>query len=800
MMNRPLCGMALEMILGILYISSKKWYFFVAAIILSAIIAGYFLYRKKIRRGIIYFSFAVVAFLCGMYRYNESYTKRQNCLNSFLDGEEITIQGSLYHKEYKNEKYIYYLNNCYAVSDKGYFPCNQIMAYSQTDTNSIGEILVIKGTIAYFNQARNEGNFDELTYYQSKNIDMQITDCIVKATYGKKNVYREYLLQFRERMKQVYVQYLSEKDSGIITTMTLSDKSLLDTEIKSLYQIAGISHILAISGLHISMIGMTLYQLLRKIYIPISGAAGLSAFIMISYGYMTGFGTSTFRAVTMFLIMLLGQWIGRSYESLSALSLSAILLLWDNPFLLAYAGFLFSFAAVLGVVVVGKTVAKACSTTCDKKNRRENEENEKMNPVAKIRDKCSNTILLSYSIQLTTIPFVAYFYYEIPMYSIVINLFVLPLMSILLLFALMGGFLGMKFGCLAKLCFWICHYILFFYKKICQLAQKLPYATLIVGKPEIKRMIFFYVAVAILIVFLWKKKSFSKWKFYVITGCLLLGLLKRGEVSFELDVLDVGQGVGCYVQTNDGYRLFFDGGSTDVSKVGTYRILPFLKAKGASAIDYWVVSHTDSDHISGLMEVLEEGYDVQCLIFSKEVVQDDSLKELLEVAKVNGTNALYLEKGDCLHLGKGSLTCLFPDASYNSTDKNTMSLVVRYEENGFSGIFTGDIDEKAERRMVDANILEITTFYMAAHHGSNGSNSGEFLEALHPEIAVISCGINNSYGHPGEEAMERLENVGSKIFYTMKSGQITVRLEEGRKIIVNEFRGTPGFFTVSFAF
>lgn len=706
-----------------------------------------------------------------------------------IEGTNLLVQGTLNQKEYKNNQYIYYLKNCYVSFQTGVVPCNQIMAYLAADECSIGETLVLRGEANHFKTAVNEGNFDEKSFYESQNIDFKLNNTDVEAVFGKQNRFREKLFCFRQSVKQVYASLMNETDSGVMATMTLGDKSLLDQEIKELYQKAGISHILAISGLHISVIGMSLYRILKKAGLTFGEAGMIAAGIMISYGLLTGFGTSTARAILMFLLMLLSQILGRSYDTLSALSLSAILLLWDNPFLLTYAGFLFSFAAVLGAVVLGKNMVSIMKT---KKGRGE-------------------SVWIGFSIQLATLPLAAYYYYEIPVYAMAVNLFVLPLLNVLLSFGIIGGILGMKIPLLGKAFLFPCHLILISYQYICRFCEKLFFASFITGKPRIQQIIGYYLLLGILFgipngieknsgkpiekevgkksALKEEKRSHRKRKFAFFLGCAVAFavLFWHPKKEFELAVLDVGQGDGIFLQTGSGHCLFLDGGSTDVSKVGTYRILPFLKAKGVRKIDYWLVSHGDTDHISGFTEIIESEYPVGTLILSDRMIQDDAYQKLLELAKKYGIEVLFLRQGDCLYFGNGVLKCLFPDNSYTVEDRNAMSLVVSYEEAGFSGIFTGDIDSDAESHLAASGILQDVIFYKAAHHGSSYSSSEEVLRILQPEIAVISCAKQNRYGHPGAETVKRLKTVESEIFYTMESGQITVKLEKEKEIRVYGF-------------
>ena len=184
------------------------------------------------------------------------------------------------------------------------------------------------------------------------------------SAYGKANLIAEKMYQWKYHLAGLYEQALGVREGGVLSTMLLGEKNLLDAEVKQLYRTAGISHILAISGLHIAVIGMTLYRLLRKGSFGFWGSGIFAAVFMILYGMMTGMGYSSFRAVSMFCILLLGQAVGRSYDSLNAMGFTALLILWKQPFALYDAGFQLSFIAVLGVVWAGKNCAERIPEAC----------------------------------------------------------------------------------------------------------------------------------------------------------------------------------------------------------------------------------------------------------------------------------------------------------------------------------------------------------------------------------------------------------------------------------------------------
>ena len=762
--------MASGLILGIIMAKYGKWY--LAALLPGILFQQFFEYvswqrqeNKKISvfgKMLIWQLLTITFFTAGYWHFQEEELKRSAYTDVLAEGKYVKASGTLSGKEYKNGQYVYCLDHCTLAAQNKTILCNQILFYQKTDHYSIGQLLNVEGIIKLWEKASNEGMFDADRFYRSRKIECRLSDAKVIGASEKFCRLPEKLFQLRCRIAKVYSDYLCKDEAGIIATMALGDKSLLDKETRKLYQSAGISHILAISGLHISLIGMGLYRFLRKVRCSFGFSGIMAGTVIIGYGILFGFGTSAKRAVCMFILMLIAQWLGRSYDTLSALGFSAIIILWENPYLITYEGFLLSYAAVLGIAVIGRMLVKI----------------EK--PFFSLEEK----FLISFSIQIATVPLCAYFYNEIPVWSMLINFFVLPLIGLLLFLALAGGILGMFFSAPARGIFEGCHWILSFYRKVCEMGARLPGALLITGQPDICKLILYY---SILSGVLWMmKRRKSRRGFSVIAVVLLVFLLNQPLRGFEIDVLDVGQGDGIFLHSKSNVSFFFDGGSTDVKNVGEQRILPFLKAKGIQKIDYWVISHTDKDHISGLEEVLQSGYPVANLIFSKYIIKDEAYEELVVIAENNGCRVLKMDRNDAVTDGKMRLECVFPDVSYQNDDKNAMSLVVRYEENGFSGLFTGDIGSMEEHYLTDNGFAEKVTYYKSAHHGSKHSNSAEFLKALSPEETTISCGRENSYGHPGKEAVSNIKESGSRLFLTTESGRIRLRMKDG-KIIVDEY-------------
>ena len=759
-------------------------------------------------------------------------------LSVLEEGQSVRLAGKINRVEEKTNCFYYYLTDCSVEQSDHLMPCNDVLAYVSSDDYSVGQILILQGTISLFDEATNEGQFDSRAFYRSQKIDFGVWVDSVERVEGKSDRFRVWLSRVRVELGIPLSRYAD--DDGVLSAMLLGDKTSLDSEIRSLYQKSGIAHVLAISGLHISLLGMALYRLLRhRCGLTYLWAGIVAASFLVAYTLMTGNAVSARRATGMLIVYLVADLLGRSYDMLSALSLIVILLLWENPFLVTNSGFQFSVAAVVGIgvgqgvlvprvgswkVVYGRRkkqddvvrcdAAKCDAAKCDAERIRMQ---NLVDWMKRRMDKCLPGMMISLSIQFFTLPLVAYYYYEIPVYAILLNIPVLALIPYVLGLAVFGSLTGqiaflqpLSFA-LCRVCGWVLHG----YRWLCDASLLLPGARMITGKPSEVRVVVYYGLLGAFYYVLWcgmKKKqrqmctkgaqaekqewirSWFGFGLGLVLVLLLTFLFVRGKPEFELDILDVGQGDAIYLCASDGTNFMIDGGSTDVKKVGTYRILPFLKAKAIRKMDYWFVSHTDEDHISGLVEVMESGYAVGTLVLAEAQKEDEKAHWLAELAQKNGIRVCYMKAGDVLGTRKEDVVnernraetfrieCLYPTNNNDSEDVNDRCLVLYYEDENFSAFFGGDISSEVEEQLVSAGKCRQTDVLKASHHGSKYSNSDVLLHALHPRLTIASAGKKNRYGHPSPEAIARVGESGSAFYSTIDYGRIRVRFVDGEMV------------------
>ena len=812
MAKRAACTLALSLTAGILYGRTKAWwvaglwllFLFGIGVGIGRECKGYAL-RAILLRAVA----CLMCFYAGAGHADTAQQERSRLEEACAKEGWITVQGRICRVEEKKgsteeegTQFIYYLKDTRIFAGGKSYPGNGILIYSY-GCYQHGNILQASGTYTPFQVSRNQGNFNEQTYYYSKDIGLRLYASEEALLSEETDAYAILLAKIRQKLKMAYQACMEQGQAGVMANMCLGDRSLLDKEWKTLYHDAGISHILAISGLHVSLFGMGVFHLLQRLRCPRMAGILLSMGIVYSFGRMSGMEVSTVRAVGMFVLSMSARASGYSYDSLTALGLSLGVQVWENPYVLDNAGFLFSYSAVVGVAVAAKQLQGR-----QKRKKREGLHTEtglfRTSWIQKAADVFTETVAVSGCIQLVTLPLSLYFYYEVSCYSILVNGCVLPFMGALLFLGILGAFVGCFHPALGKLICMPAGWLLSFQEWICEKTLLLPGAVRLTGKPPVWLVMLYYAWLLAMLCVLWQagkrqrdgapgvgfvrsKKGLSM---AGIAAAVILLLSVREEKGFAIHMLDVGQGDGILIQTPGEGHFFLDGGSSDVKQVGKYRILPFLKAKGIRSIKGWIVSHTDQDHISGLAEVLEEGYRVEHLIVAKGMAQDNASRRLLQLAQKAGCRIQYVAPGMQFGAGGCVFTVLYPKAQVSQVqtdepkkaDRNGASLAITVSYQGFTGLFTGDIGFQQERELIEAGVSPID-FYKAAHHGSDGSNSLELLERLCPKVSAISCGSENAYGHPGKDAVLHMRQVGSVVFCTADCGQITV-IPDGTGIMV----------------
>lgn len=653
----------------------------------------------------------------------------------------------------------------------------KLLVYAPYSLNECheGDRIQVEGELSEFSSAMNMGEFDFKKYYFSMNIRARVFADSFFVVAENKNRMLEAVFNIKDKMRASFSAIAEPEDAGIITSMLLGDKSELDSSVNSLYQQSGIAHILAISGLHISMLGMALYKIMRRAGFGFTQSAVTSSLLISLYGCMTGNAVSAIRAIVMFAVSSGAQALGRKYDILSSSSLASIIILSDSPAMLANSSFLLSFGAVIGIAAVYPVFGSFFP-----------EWNK--TPASYIARALLTSLATSVSVSLTTLPVLLTSFYEFPPLSIFLNLIIIPLMGLLMACGAAAGVLGIFNTAAGSFVMGTVHYILALYKLLCNVSGEFQFGRIIAGSPQGCRIVIYYcllLAVVAAPSYIKLQRKLAAVLLPCIAGMLLL-MFYNPVNELQVHVLYIGQGDGIYAKLPDGSGILFDGGSSDKKDAGKYILAPCLKSSGISRLDYVFISHLDEDHYNAAVYLLENqsetGIIVKNLILPDIAQQDEDYKDLAAMAKRNGTRVAAISSGDRLDkmAGKFSIECLAPDKVNTYSDKNAASMVLRMRYGSFSMLLTGDLQNDGEEELIGNPSLTCCDVLKVAHHGSKYSTTEAMLDIVKPRAAIISCGKNNRYGHPHEETLQRLEASRSSIYVTKDAGEVIIRAREGQ--------------------
>lgn len=643
----------------------------------------------------------------------------------------------------------------------------KIYCYSNISNSQIyiGSYVWFKGEFQAYEEAQNPGQFDSRFYYHVQNIGGSLWESEVIWCNGEQNPLLQALHNLKLYFSQKIDSYYQPKYGSVMKAVLLGDKTDLDSEMKALFQEGGILHILTISGLHVSMLGMGCFRVLRKCGMWVRPAAITGLLLVILYGMMIGSGAATLRAVCMFAMQMTAILAGRTYDRLTGLSVAAMMLLLEQPMYVFYSGFLLSFGAILGITIVTPLVEKILKG--------------KGRHIERIGKTCSGGI----GILAATFPIQLYFYYEYPLYSMLVNIIVVPFLTIIVGAGALVLVIPEIVGVAAVPLVYICQVLLWGYEQMCLLVQKFPFHCLVLGAPTWWQILLYYVCLVAGIYGL-KEGNWKPVKSIAVAGMIVafFVLLIRPNHEMTFRFLSVGQG-DCTVVQYGKETYVVDCGSTSEKKVAKNILLPCLKYYGIAEVSGVFISHADEDHMNGvlqwLMEYEHSHVKIGCIILpdlTEEGVWQE-FEELLLLAEKLDIPVMTLSAGDVLQLEKLAIAVMNPPQNYGKIeDANAYSQVLLFDYIGTRVLMTGDIDAETEEKLI-SKVPGIAVL-KAAHHGSKYSNSTPFLQAACPKHIILSYGVGNSYGHPHTDAVARMKEIGANLWYTGRQGAIMVEIGE----------------------
>lgn len=631
---------------------------------------------------------------------------------------------------------------------------------------TVGSHLMIRGTLKELSRARNPGMPDPSLLMRIKRIRYTMLYPEITTTLPKRTGFREGLAWMRDQMKKRICSVYPEDIAGLVCALLIGEKAELDTNTRLLWQRGGVSHMTCISGLHLSCLGAGLYGLFRKMRLHHALAGGLVTAFLAAYVVFTGLSVSAVRALLMFSIMTGARICGRTPDLITTLAVAALMILADNPLYLMYPGFQLSFLAVLIYAVFAG------------------------------RSRPMQAVML----YMWMMPLVLKLFYEMPLLGVPLNAILLPCLPLMLALGIAGVILGPLTGGYLAL---PAVFLIRLMHAVLQYAEGMPFSTVITGKPSMMQTAAYLAGLFFVSRGLYVLRNDARRLLYLLLMPLLLviliripsadaltGVMRRAADKqafadkLKLVFLDVGQGDACLIQLPGGRNILVDSGSSTVRNAGRYRLLPFLKSEGIRKLDYAVATHADEDHMNGISELIGEGRaggfpGVGTLVIPGVIKPNGELKKITETASRAGIRVLQVRSGDAIVSGKVSIRVLNPQPHASGEEDNLDSVVLLVRYGKFDALLAADIPTEGEKAIAQWLRKEgrRVDCLKVAHHGSRYSTGEEFLDAARPDLAIISAGSYNRYGHPHAELLDRLRGHRCRIFMTMRDGAVTVETD-----------------------
>lgn len=614
-----------------------------------------------------------------------------------------------------------------------------------------GQMLELDLTLQPVENLGNPGEFDAKTYYRIRGIYYKAQAEKIRIIKNGSPVWTDRLRSdLAERVRGL----IRQPEAGILTAVLLGEDQELDETVKTEFQNMGISHVLVVSGLHIGLVYQMLYRLLsRKLPARFSSAVGIA--VLWSYTLMTGSAVSTVRASVLCTISGAQNICGARQDPLNSLAASALILLAANPLYCLDIGFQLSFGAVLSIHLL-QNLFKRCFW---------------------VPPGLRQSIASIFAVTAGTAPLSSYYFFKWSPYSLLLNFLILPGMGVL--FASGAGMLLIsliwKEGALVLSGGISC--LLTALRTLVQEAARLPGAVWCTGRPDLFFLAAYYSFWGAI---LWqlslpagkKKKAVCRVITAGAAAVICLSAVKPGS-QWECTFLNVGQGDCCVIE-NAGKVWLIDAGPE-------YRraVKPYLQSRGITRIEGVFLSHGDWDHTESAAALLEDSdFQIQNWFWPAGSLHENSrLKEMACRAQERGATVYRLESGRQIQWGRIFIQCLAPDGEYVYSDENSASMVLMVTDGKTRLLFCGDADRSSEARFAkQAGVCDIIKI---PHHGSRTSTGSELLQAVRPDLAVISCDRQSSYGHPHRETVERLETYQISSLVTDDAGAIRLRIGPG---------------------
>lgn len=673
--------------------------------------------------------------------------------NATIKGQIVSIpNGDLKKRFFMNVSEVDYNGKIEHVKAKTLV---SVFSINKKETNlNIGDTYKIEGKLRPPFKVSNPSQFDYGKYLQNFGVFTlfyaKSTDCVQqKAKLSTKWKFLQELNNIRNDVIQTHSKFLKSPNLEILGGIVFGDDAIAPPgEIKASFVRSGLLHILAASGMNVALIYGIWFFILRKLRAPFNFTVVSGILVVIFYSLMTGLGPSVIRAAIMLIFILLGKLIDRDAHSISLLSFVALLMLIYNPAYINDVGFQLSFMVTFGLLITAPVVF-------EKFEAAEEDEPLRHPLLAKLPSWLSSAIFIPIIAQIWVAPIQMYYFNSFSLYSVFANIMSLPLVTVISFGGFISSVLALVKLIASPICFvfdlllnpilsalvWVSNYF-----------AGLPHSLIQVTQPSIWQIIMYYTLV-LLVTLILKIRTNKKVIIAVLSVFLVLifSCLKLPDNKLETIFFDVGNADAFLIKTPrdkyfliDSGKMAYNGGTTPAKMI----ILGYLKDKGVKNIEGFIITHFDSDHAGGAVDLINDLHIKNVYVNS---LNDKS--NLAQKIYQTGKGRVKLAKNNETIYDEGNLKIKNFITGMDSDNEN--SIITLVSDKNFDELFMGDSGVEAAQK-IQKYLPEHVEILKVGHHGAKNVVNKAFLDRINPEVAVISTGINN-YGHPNGVTLSLLE-------------------------------------------
>jgi competence protein ComEC len=556
--------------------------------------------------------------------------------------------------------------------------------------------------------------------------------------------------------------------------MLLGGRAGMEQDQYSDFQKVGIVHLFSVGGMHVAFLLVVVAWLTSLVRLGARGKFWAGIFILLVYGTMVAWPAPVIRAVIMGILGLLAYYSGRENSLLNALAISGLVMLLISPDNLFNLSFQLTMLASWGLIYLFPLVRERLP----------------------YKGWGWDMLLVPLCAEVAVLPLVAYYFNLFTPISLFTNILITYLAGGAVILGFMAFLLAAFLPFLATLLLYPAGLFIEMILLIVQWSKVLPGAYIWVATPAVGMIALYYIAIFIGIIGL-KKPSSRRYTISAIVLlmvfiiCLLLPASCYDRGNLQIAFIDVGQGDSLLLKSPQGKFILVDGGGSEFYDVAATKLLPYLHYRGIRHLDMIINTHPDIDHEKGLESAADQ-LDVNCLGLPASISTSKKYQPLRDIAVRRNIPILNLAEGQSINLEEGmEIKVLHPERDlYDGQELNQESVVLEVRYGEFSALLTGDIPSETMSQVLEKVDLPITVIKVP-HHGSSGSLPPGFYQELHPNLAVISVGANNPFGHPTPSVLEALAQANVKVLRTDQDGLVMMRTD-GQDLTVSSYKGVKG--------